>query len=278
MLKPFLNLNPAIDFFALVITGFCPVIKDKSSIALLITLESETASPTPILTTICPEDTVCPYDAVSLNVSAAGGMGAPYTYSWVDDSGFSVGLFDSISTIPTASSTWYYVTVEDNCETPPVTDSVRVLWYPLPDVDVTTIGNTGCYPITVEFTNTTTASLVQDCFWDFGNGEIDATGSNPIFYTYPETGVYDVSLNIVYNEVTEARSASLLDLDVNNASQIITDVRDLIVQSASKQELLDMGAEVFFKGVGQGFDRVVLVLWFLLPFCPSAVAGLLSKL
>ena len=52
MLSPFLNLKPAIDFFALVTTGFCPVIRERSSIALFMTFESVTASPTPILTTI----------------------------------------------------------------------------------------------------------------------------------------------------------------------------------------------------------------------------------
>ena len=80
--------------------------------------------------------------------------------------------------------------------------------------------------------------------WNFGNGETDNTGSNPIFYTYPEVGNYDVSLDIVYSEVTEARSSSLSDLDIDNATQIITEVRDLIVQSHLKQELIDMGAEI----------------------------------
>lgn len=149
----------------------------------------------PILTTICPEDTVCPYDDVNLFVSAAGGMGAPYTYSWVDENGFSAGMFDSISTIPTATSTWYYVTVEDNCETPPVTDSVRVLWYPLPDVDLSVVGNTGCYPITVEFTNTTSPSLVQDCFWDFGNGDTSVV-CGTVQNTFYNPGFYDVQLTV----------------------------------------------------------------------------------
>ena len=49
---PARSLNPAIDFFALVMTGFCPVISASSSTARSNTFASATASPSPIFTTI----------------------------------------------------------------------------------------------------------------------------------------------------------------------------------------------------------------------------------
>ena len=70
-----------------------------------------------------------------------------------------------------------------------------MLWYPLPDVDVSVVGNTGCYPITVEFTNTTSPSLVKECFWNFVNGDTSVVWGT-VQNTYYNPGYYDLLLTV----------------------------------------------------------------------------------
>ena len=48
---PSRSLKVAIDFRALVITGFCPAMSARSAAAALTFLESATASPTPMFST-----------------------------------------------------------------------------------------------------------------------------------------------------------------------------------------------------------------------------------
>ena len=59
--------------------------------------------------------------------------------------------------------------------------------------------------------------------WDMGDGT-DTAGSyqnslgHYYMHTYNDANTYDVSLTIEYTETTEARSSSLSDLDLVNAT------------------------------------------------------------
>ncbi len=153
----------------------------------------------PILTTPGANDTVCPGDFAMIDVTANGGIGGTYFYNWVDDQGNAVGSAAQISVTPTASPTTYYVTVTDNCETPPALDSVTVYWYDEPEVEFTSDIVDGCYPVDVTFTNTTDPTMVDQCFWEFGNG-VTSTDCGTTNYVYNNPGIYSVTLTVTSPE------------------------------------------------------------------------------
>ena len=77
--------------------------------------------------------------------------------------------------------------------------------------------------------------------WDFGDGNTDNSNNNFLVHEYTNEGVYDISLTVEYNETTEARAASLSDLDLTNASSYDSIVKTLIVQG-NEAELIAMNA------------------------------------
>jgi gliding motility-associated-like protein len=93
---------------------------------------------------------------------------------------------------PSVGSTVYTVTADNyGCIS---TDQVTILVNPAPVVSFTADINQGCLPLTVTFTNTSTASTsLSNCLWDMGNG-ITQTGCGTIVYTYNTPGLFDVSL------------------------------------------------------------------------------------
>ncbi len=69
----------------------------------------------------------------------------------------------------------------------PVTVTITV--YPVPTADFTQDKTTGCFPTTINFTNTSTAgpgAVISSYIWDFGDGYLDSTNINPShMYTIP---------------------------------------------------------------------------------------------
>ena len=82
---------------------------------------------------------------------------------------------------------------------------------------------------------------VSSMIWDYGDGNTDVSGDNDVEYTYEESGIFDVSLTILYNETTESRSSSLSELDLINATSYDSIVETLIIQG-TKSELISAGA------------------------------------
>ena len=143
----------------------------------------------PLLLTVTGTDSICPGDGVTFDATAVGGIGAPYTFNW--DNG-TVGA--QLTDTPGATTT-YCVTVTDGCETTPVTACDSVIANPAPVVSFTSDINSGCYPITVNFDNTTDPTLVGSVTWDFGNG-LTTTSTGTVSTTYPDPICYDVTLTV----------------------------------------------------------------------------------
>ena len=150
------------------------------------------------------DSSVCPYEIASVFATANGGNGGPYNYSWIDDNStvfnpVSVGSSSNINPNPIDGFTYYYVTVSDNCETPPKTDSVLIDWYDLPTVNFTADTNTGCFPVDVVFANATLPSQVATCSWDLGNGYFSNNNDTAVtVYSIP--GIYNVTLEVTSPE------------------------------------------------------------------------------
>ena len=142
-----------------------------------------------------PDDTVCPGDQTSISATGFGGIGSPYTYSWTDIAGGSLGSSSPLTVIPNVNATQYIATISDGCETPPASDTVTIYFYPTPIPLITSDIIEGCYPIDVLFTNSTSAGMSASCFWNFGNGITNNT-CNPPVITYDIPGAYDVGLTI----------------------------------------------------------------------------------
>jgi gliding motility-associated-like protein len=153
----------------------------------------------PLLSTPSPNLTVCPGDAALLSVTPNGGFGGTYNYQWTDANGNIVGNTNPIVVTPLSAPMTYTVTISDNCETPSISNSITVNWYPNPIPTFTSDMVDGCFPITVNFTNTTDESLSTSCVWDFGNGSTSTQCDNNIT-TYNSVGQFTVSLQTTSNE------------------------------------------------------------------------------
>lgn len=149
----------------------------------------------PILTNVGLTDTVCPGFSGVVSVQANGGFGGSYLYSWSDEFGNVVGNQNTATVTPVASPATYYVVVTDACETPAVVDSLNVYWYDEPQPSFTADVLNGCYPVEVNFTNTTNPALMDQCYWDFGDGSTSVVCGNQS-NIYTGVGTYDVSLTV----------------------------------------------------------------------------------
>ncbi|MAO02348.1 MAG: hypothetical protein CMD05_05445 [Flavobacteriales bacterium] len=85
------------------------------------------------------------------------------------------------------------------------------------------------------------SSNVSSFVWDFGNGDIDNSGTdNPTFSNWNE-GSWDVSLTVEYNETTKAVAYKLEDIDVSGATLIDSVYSQEMVQG-TQAELVSLGA------------------------------------
>ena len=153
----------------------------------------------PILTNSLSSVSVCPYDSLNISVTTFGGNGGPYNYSWTLDNGMSIGSQSSINVSPVSNSTYYYLTISDNCETPESSDSILVSWYDLPTVDFSADTTSGCWPVEVYFYNNTAVSQVASCDWDLGNG-FYSNNLDTVVTIYNTPGSYHVTLDITNSD------------------------------------------------------------------------------
>ncbi|MFB6258633.1 MAG: PKD domain-containing protein, partial [Flavobacteriales bacterium] len=139
------------------------------------------------------DDSICPGKSSTIAAFGSGGSGQGYTYTW------SNGDQGNSTTVSPGSNTTYTVTFDDNCETPPATDSVNIYLNELPDVQ---LGDEteGCAPVNATLVNETDSSMVgSQCIWDLGNGE-QASGCDSIQHQFDQPGCHDVGLTVTSPE------------------------------------------------------------------------------
>ncbi len=132
--------------------------------------------------------------SVILTASANGGAGS-YIYTWGQGIGFSS---QSVSVNPTAT-TWYQVTVTDNCGSPAGIDSVKVTVYPLPNILFSADTLDGCVPLKVIFADSTTPAIAS-WLWNFGDPSTGANNTSNLqdpLHLFPTSGIYNVSLSVI---------------------------------------------------------------------------------
>ena len=144
--------------------------------------------PLEILSVLTSNDTVCPGDPAIVHVDVQGGNGGPYLMTLQDGR-----VVPSPFTVRPDTTTMYYVTLEDMCGTPSVTDSILIIARPKPGNVFVAEDVEGCPPFAAYFTEGT-PDYGQTYLWNFGDNGF-STEKNPI-HIYTEPGTYNVSLEV----------------------------------------------------------------------------------
>lgn len=172
-------------------------------------------------------------------ISAAGqGGGAAYFYNWQP-----VNLNTQNIIVSPSATTNYTVTITDNCGSTPYSKEVTVVVNALPVVSFTSDSISGCGPLCVNFSNTTTGA--QNIVWNFGDGNT-STLFTPV-NCYNDAGSYNVSL-----AVTDANGCS----DSLSITNYITVFPNPVAGfSYSPEEITILNADVYFKDESIGANN-----------------------
>ena len=176
------------------------------------------------ISNISPDTIICIDDPVDLFVLGSGGS-SPYIFSWIEN-GQVVAMGTNVNVTPTSASTIYGVVLSEQCISPTDTAYVTVN-YPgeldptlLPDI------TGGCYPVEINFTNSTnTSEVIDNTIWTYSDGDIDTViGVNNISHEF-SLGVWGVDMEIVsergcryyksYTDLIEGYSYPEADFYVN---------------------------------------------------------------
>ena len=133
---------------------------------------------------------ICEGETFTLDVIYQNGGNSNYSYFWSDGSDQS-----SVVISPTMSQV-YYITLTDNCGTPPVIDSLEVIVNPNPYVQTITQRDS-CEPLGMVFIPYPEDNDIH-YLWNFGD---PGSGNNESSDTYPShrflnAGSYDITLDL----------------------------------------------------------------------------------
>lgn len=150
----------------------------------------------PLSVTVTPDwQSICPGEEATINSTATGGNGGPYTFEWRDDNGNVVGNNSQLIISPNIT-TEYTLTVSDGCETTPVSATTIVEFDELPPVLFSVTDPAICTPAVFELINDTDPDLYSEAYWYISNGMTFAN-QDTIYPEIKTPGVYDVQMVIV---------------------------------------------------------------------------------
>ncbi|HQV52674.1 MAG: gliding motility-associated C-terminal domain-containing protein [Flavobacteriales bacterium] len=137
-------------------------------------------------------DTECYGIPVPYEMMNPSGGDGNYTYNW-----WGIG----IGTDPTAvflndSTGNICVSLNDGCETPPVSNCAELVILHSPDLVLTADTTLGCAPLSVRFDILDTTEMAH-VSWDFGNG-FGPLDSTSVTNLYTVGSVYDVGVNVLW--------------------------------------------------------------------------------
>ena len=140
---------------------------------------------------------ICPGSTGDIGMNAIGGNGGPYTYEWWENGAMiSTNQFHTVT--PTSALTTYTGYAYDNCGSPRGTVTIYIEWFGLVTPSFTRIQPDSCYPITVDFVNTSSPMALIDPLtiqWSSSNG--DNSNGASFTSTFDTPVCKDVSLSFV---------------------------------------------------------------------------------
>ncbi|AEA42752.1 gliding motility-associated C-terminal domain-containing protein [Fluviicola taffensis] len=178
------QINPTID-------AYYPV-QAQSNLGCWSNKDSIYVTLNPVLTGVLSVDAfTCPGYEDSLTVTASGGIGAPYTMTWSTGQ-TDVGTESTMNDSPLITTT-YTVTIDDVCETTPITLTGQIIAYSVPIPQISIDMTPKCEPAVFVLKNTTDPNMSQNTIWRITNGDefIDVDSLNT---SSTMNGTYDVQL------------------------------------------------------------------------------------
>ena len=133
---------------------------------------------------------ICQGESYDLNVIYQNGGNGNYSYFW------SVGTTEQSTVVSPLETKYYYVTLSDDCGTPPVKDSVKVVVHQNPYVQTITQKDS-CEPLGVVFAPYPSSDTIS-YHWNFGDPISGNNESNEMYpsHFYQYAGKYDVELSL----------------------------------------------------------------------------------
>jgi gliding motility-associated-like protein len=169
--------------------------------------------PAPLALAFVSNDTTICFGATITIAALGNGGSSPYTYSWTENgTPFQQGA--SIIVTPPLDSNTYCVTLSEACGSP-ITSACMTIDNPevitpviVPDrVD-------GCFPVDVNFANTTNSTEIGTTYIDFGDGQnATAPGNATVVHSYQHAGIYTVFVRItsIYGCIYETTYPALIE-------------------------------------------------------------------
>lgn len=147
----------------------------------------------PLAVQVSMDDSICPGGTVPISGIGSGGDGGSYTYSWSPTAGLANPTAAMTSASPVTTTT-YVVTVSDQCGSPVATGTVVITVLPLPTLSVTPSVTSGCNPVCVDFTATSTPAAAS---WNYQFGDMSSSSMqlNPQ-HCYNTVGTYDITYDV----------------------------------------------------------------------------------
>jgi len=182
------------------------------------TASATITEPSPLtITSITPNQTICPGNATTLSASASGGSSA-YTFTW-SENGTVIGTGSSFSVTPVATNTTYCVVLSEACGSP-TANNCLVITFPQPIVpSFVSDKTTSCQPGTFTFTNTSTNQTdIATVLLDFGDGNTQLlNGSASATHTFNSAQSYDLTVTItsIYGCVYTTTMNSIVSVIAN---------------------------------------------------------------
>lgn len=202
------------------------------------TLNGCSSAPTSGTVNVFAPPPLCAGLDITICSGATGSIGAnpiaEYLYSWaanqtgLDDPNSSMPnvTLTNLSSNPITSTYTVDVTSPEGCSS---SDDVIVTVNPNPTVSFTADTTSGCDPLLVTFTNTTTPASTS-VLWDFGDGLSSNSGTTTVAHNFTGAGCHDITLTATTNNCTSSltipqmiclQAASIASFGVNQPSATV---------------------------------------------------------
>jgi len=148
----------------------------------------------PFAGAISPFDTICPGYPTDIFANVAGGIGAPYTFTWSSGDTQTGAASHTVEVNPPVT-TQYTVTITDQCETTPLVMQTEVYVAPLPVPQYEVLDPEQCEPAVFHIVNTTDPALSQYNYW-FVEPNMEYINQDTITTDTLMAGSYDMQMII----------------------------------------------------------------------------------
>jgi len=136
---------------------------------------------------------ICETFGLPIEAFPTGGDGNGFNYEWTPYPGLNNPKIKQPFANPSQNTT-YKIVITDNCGSPAVEDTLRIIVNPNPQVAFSSDETEGCQQQLIYYSND--SDIGFDCLWNFGDGT-SINACNIIAHPYVEPGFYDVKLRVI---------------------------------------------------------------------------------